>query len=657
MLASSVLLVADWSRRKAGSPSAGEAAAPETLTGTPAPGRVYKIGLVYFAPEPGVEDCMRGLLDGLRELGFAEGRNLEVRRAHAQAEIANIPQLVQNYDTQGLDLIVPLSTPCLTAAAGTAQNAPVVFTYVYDPIAAGAGTSFTEHLPNVTGVGSFPPVADTVELMRRLLPGLQSIGTLYNSSEANSRKFVEVARSACAERGIRLEEVTITNASEVFQAAQALVSRDVQVVWIGGDNTAIQGFEAVVKVANDARIPVVSNDVEPVATHSLATVGVGFYDSGHAAATLAARVLLGEKPKDLPIEDVAVRKVAINLAVARRLGLRLPDDVLREADVLVDDSGAHAQAPPSRPTATAAPLAKTWRVDILEYVNVADVEDAERGVRTGLRDAGLVEGRDYSLRVRNAQGDMPTLSTIVDTALSNGSELLITLSTPTLQAALRRAQGVPIVFTFVADAVAAGAGRSDTDHLPNVTGVPTTAAYDELVDLVRTCLPAARRIGTLFVPAEVNSVYNKEQLERAAARRGLELVAMAANTSAEVSDATLALLARNVDALCQVGGNLTTSAFASIAQPARRARVPVFGFLTGDIEGGAVLVAARDYYEAGRDAGHFAARVMRGERPAGIPFQPLRTTRILVNLDAARAVGLTIPPAVLDKAAEVVGQR
>jgi putative ABC transport system substrate-binding protein len=286
---------------------------------------------------------MRGLLDGLRERGFVEGRNLEVHQAHAQAEISNIPQLVQNYDMQQLDLIVPMSTPCLTAAAGMVKNTPVVFTYVYDPIAAGVGVSFTEHLPNVTGVGSFPPVADTIELMQGLIPGLKRIGTLYNSSEANSRKVVEVARSACAERGLRLEEVTIANVSEVFQAAQALSARAVEAIWLGGDNTVIQGFEAVAKVVGDAHIPLVTNDMEPVATHSLATVGIGFYESGHAAATFASRVMRGEKPKDLPIVNVAKRQVTINTVVARKLGLRLAGEVLQQADVVVDDTGAHTK--------------------------------------------------------------------------------------------------------------------------------------------------------------------------------------------------------------------------------------------------------------------------------------------------------------------------
>jgi ABC-type uncharacterized transport system substrate-binding protein len=329
-----------------------------------------------------------------------------------------------------------------------------------------------------------------------------------------------------------------------------------------------------------------------------------------------------------------------------RLALGIVLIVLASAVLLGSDWGR-------RRAATA--VAKRWNVDVLEFVRVLDVEDAEAGMQAGLREAGLVEGRDYALRIRNAQGDMPTLSTMVDAALSSGADLLMTLSTPTLQAALRRAGEVPVVFSFVADAVAAGAGRSNEDHLPNVTGVPTALANDEMIEIVRQCLPGVRRIGTLFVPAEVNSVYNTERLAESAKRRGVELVKVAVNSTTEVPDATLALLAQGIDALCQGGSNLTAAAFASIAQAAQRARVPVFGFLSSDLGNGAAVVLARDFFDGGREAGLMAARIMRGERPAAMPFRPLQTTRVLVNLAAARVVGLAIPPAVLGKADKTIG--
>ena len=336
--------------------------------------------------------------------------------------------------------------------------------------------------------------------------------------------------------------------------------------------------------------------------------------------------------------------------VVRRLALGVILIIVISAALLLTDRGP-------RTSATGAPgtLGRKWNLDLLEYVQVLDVEEAERGIRDGLAEAGLVEGRDHELRVRNAHGDMPTLNTLVDAALGSGADLLLTLSTPTLQAALRRAGDVPVVFTFVADAIAAGAGRSNEDHLPNVTGVPTVAAHDDMIALVRQLLPQARRIGTLFAPAEVNSVVNKDLMVKVAARHGFEVVALPVNTSTDIPDTTLSPLAERVDLICQGGSNLTASAFASITRPAMRVKVPVFGYLTSDFGNGAVVVLARDYYDGGREAGTMAARIMRGERPGAIPFKPLVTTQLLVNLDAARAIGLTIPPAVVARADKVIG--
>jgi ABC-type uncharacterized transport system substrate-binding protein len=297
----------------------------------PTPGRTYKMGLVFFAPEEGAEACMRGIFDGLQELGFVEGQNLEVRRAHAQGEIANIPALLQNYDNQDVDLVMTMTTPCLTAACNTVRKKPVVFTYVYDPIAAGAGTTFTDHVPHVTGVGSFPPVAETVDVIRQLVPGVKAVGTIYNSSEANSRKVVSVARDLFSKQGIKLEEVAVTGTSEVLQAAQVVAARPIQALWITGDNTALQSFDAIVKVAQDRKLPLINNDPEFADRGALACVGLGWYPAGKAAARLAARVLLGESPQHLPFENVAVKQVKLNDKVARQLGVTFPAALLKEA--------------------------------------------------------------------------------------------------------------------------------------------------------------------------------------------------------------------------------------------------------------------------------------------------------------------------------------
>jgi ABC-type uncharacterized transport system substrate-binding protein len=304
----------------------------------------------------------------------------------------------------------------------------------------------------------------------------------------------------------------------------------------------------------------------------------------------------------------------------------------------------------------ASKAGKKWNIHLLEYVNILDVEEAERGIKDGLRQAGLVEGVDYSLTVRNSQGDMPTLNSLVQAALSDRADLILTLTTPALQAAMRQTTEVPIVFTYVADPFLAGAGKTDADHRPNVTGIYVPGAYAEVVGVLHECLPNARTVGTLFVPTEVNSVYHKDQTTATAKKLGIDVEAVPVATATEMPDAARALCARRLDAVCQVGGNLTASCFGSISQAARQQRLPVFAFLSSQAHEGAAAVVARDYYDAGRETALVAARVVRGEKPAAIPLAPFEKNRLIVNLPAARACGLMVPQSVIRRADEVIGR-
>jgi ABC-type uncharacterized transport system substrate-binding protein len=298
----------------------------------PLAGRIYKIGLAYFAPDPIGEICRKGLFEGLQQFGFVRGENLQTRSAHAQGEMANIPTILQSLDNVGLDLIVAFTTPVLTASAATVRRTPVVFTEVYDPIAAGAGKSANDHHPNITGVGSFPPIEETIDVMQRLLPGLNSVGTLYNSSEANSQKVVGVARKSFKKRGIRLEEISVASTSEVYQAAQALSLRRIQALWIAGDNTAALAFDGIVKVAIDSRLPLIVNDQKFDERGVLAAVGIGWEESCKRASAYVARVLGGEAPATLPFENYARMHLDINRALAKRLGINIPTDLEKEAE-------------------------------------------------------------------------------------------------------------------------------------------------------------------------------------------------------------------------------------------------------------------------------------------------------------------------------------
>jgi ABC-type uncharacterized transport system substrate-binding protein len=311
---------------------------------------------------------------------------------------------------------------------------------------------------------------------------------------------------------------------------------------------------------------------------------------------------------------------------------------------------------PTTAVKTPGGVTKQWQLHLVEYTNVSDVEEAEHGVLSGFKESGLVEGRDYAVIIRNAQGDMGIVGSLIDASLSEGADMLITLSTPTLQAAVQRVQKIPVVFTFVSDGVLAGAGRTVDDHLSNVTGVYLGAAYQEMLALIRQFFPNIRSLGTLFVPAEINSVFNKDQLTEEARKVGIEVVAVAANARADVPDAALALSSRQIDAWCQVLGNLTASAFPSIASAAQRAKQPIFAFQSSQAHGGALVAYARDYYDGGHEAALMAVRIMRGENPATIPFQLVKKTTLVVNLEAARQLNVVLAPALIQQAGKVIGQ-
>ena len=337
---------------------------------------------------------------------------------------------------------------------------------------------------------------------------------------------------------------------------------------------------------------------------------------------------------------IALRRVALALVVVCAASA-----ILLLSDLRHRNSGA------------AGPKAAShrWKIYFVQFNDVIDVEDAAGGVMEGLRESGLQDGRDFAVTTLNAHGDMATVSALIDAAVTGGADLIITFSTPTLQAALRRAQGIPVVYNYVASGLKAGAGKSNTDHAPNVTGVSLLPANDEALAILRTHFPSIRRLGTLYCPAETNMVIGKNDLDKTAERFGYSVVYVAADTATDVPDAAAALMSRDIDAVLQIPGNLTASAFGSISEAARRAHIPVFAFQKSQAIGGAMVVVARDYRDSGRHAAHLAARIMRGESPARIPLEDLLKTRLIVNPDAARALNITLPPALVRSAKEVIG--
>lgn len=638
--ASIVLLVADLDRRS---------------------GDVPRIAILQHASTSLLDEGARGIIDALAERGFVQGRTMDMSQFNSHGDMATGNAIARQVTTGEYDLVLTVSTPSMQAVANNNRDGRTIhiFGVVADPFSAGIGLNADDpldHPAHMTGQSSFMPVEESFELTMQMLPGLQRVGIAWNPAESNSETFTLAAREACARLGLTVIEANVDGSSGVTEAVNTLVTRGAQVVWIGGDNTMMAAIDSAIATARRGGVPVVTITPGEPTRGSLLDIGLDFYAVGRMVGTLTADVLEGADPATIPVRDVrelTPRRIVANFTALEGLreAWRIPDEVLQRATVVVDDKGVHRRTT----GATQGAVSKRWKIDFIQYASTVETEEADHGVREGFKEAGLVEGRDYEIRVRNAQGDMATVSAMIDAALSEGTDMLLTFSTPSLQAAIRRTSTVPIVFTLVANAVAAGAGTNDTDHLPNVTGVYLVGAYPELIDVIAEVMPNARRLGSLYVPAEVNTVFHRERMLEVAEARGYSLATVAANTSSEVPDASLSLASMNIDAISQLPGNLTSAAFPSLAQAARRARIPIFAFATSQARGGAVVTVARDYDDGGRESAQMAARIMRGEAIATMPMQEVKTTKISVNLEAARAIGLTLPQALIARADLVIG--
>ncbi len=609
-----VLLLSDLSNRIDDSSEQVHSAGDKGIMA--AEGRTYRIGLTYFAPEKALEMTLDGLWQGLKELGFVKDSNLIVIAQHANGEMANLQPIHLNMDNQDVELIVVTSTPGISAALSAVKNHPMVFTMSYTPLEAGAGESFTNHRPNITGVASFPPIEKTFDFILELFPNTKRIGTLYNSSEANSRKVIEGARIYTKDIGIELIENTAINSSEVYQAISSLCMQNIDAVWITGDNTAFQAFHAIVKVCRKNNMPLILNDVDYVDEGALAAVGISWKKTGYRTAKYVARILNGESPADIPIENYVEEVVAINTEVADKLGLKFPEKYLNYKQNLLKG--------------------KSLKFCLAHYVDSPNSEDAEEGIRDELENIGLVEDVDFTLKVYNAQGDISTLNSITQSIASNKWDMVFTTSTPTIQAISNKVTNAPIVFTNVGDPIRAGLGTSFKKHKPNLTGISTMSDFKGLIKLVKEAIPGIKTIGTIYTPGEINSVAYKEELEKEAKKQGLSLIAVPANTPTEVADAAMSIANQGIEAFTQISDNLTASGGSSIIKVAYNNHIPYFAFIGKQVEQGAVAAVSRDYYFAGVDAVNMAIEILEGKPAKEIPFRFVTKSTVKINTEAMK---------------------
>src|SRR6516225_1483456 len=275
------------------------------------PGKALRVALVEYASLNVLEQGAEGLLDALAQRGYADGGRLQVRRYNAEGDIGTANAIAKEVATSGFDLLLTLSTVSLQTvhnADRAGSRTTHIFGLVTDPYSAGVGIEATNHLihpPYLAGAGSMQPVERILHTARLMRPELKSVGLVWNAAEANSLAQTRIARRVCADLGLELIEANAENTAAVVESANSVIARGAECMFITGDVTVSLATDQVIAVCKRAGIPVFSALPPTVSRGTLFDFGANYFEIGGHTGEIAADVLDGKNPAQIPIENFA----------------------------------------------------------------------------------------------------------------------------------------------------------------------------------------------------------------------------------------------------------------------------------------------------------------------------------------------------------------
>jgi putative ABC transport system substrate-binding protein len=292
---------------------------------------VKKVGILQFGSFDALTKAKDGFIAGLSEAGFNDGSNIEIKILNPEADSGSNKQMADTL-AAGQDLVYGIATPSATALKNsvdsTGRNIPVVFSAVTDPVGAKLVASLEKPGANVTGMSDLGPIEKELDLLD-LFSGIDKVATLITATEANSIYQEDIAKAILAKKGLTEVAKSINNATEISAAVSSIPS-DVDALWIPTDDT-IAANMATIKSAVEGRtspLIVMACDVGMI-DGSVIAMGVDYEELGKQAGAKAAKILNGADPASIPVETADKSVISINKTWATKIGLNLPDALLK----------------------------------------------------------------------------------------------------------------------------------------------------------------------------------------------------------------------------------------------------------------------------------------------------------------------------------------
>lgn len=291
-----------------------------------------QIGVVQIMEHTSLDTIRESFLAEMESLGYGEDK-VEFDIQNAQGEQTNLSSICKKFVGDNVDMIVAIATPTAQAAAASTSDIPIVFSAVTDPVEAKLVADPEHPDKNLTGTSDAIPVDEVMQLCQKLTPDVKKIGFMYTTSEINSQVTAEKAIQEAEKMGYETQLMTISEVSELQQAAQSL-AQNVDAIYVPIDNTIAQAMKVLAQVGLDYKIPIYTGADSMVQDGGFATVGIEYDKLGQQTAKMAKSILEGTPVSEVPVESLDEFGTFINKSTAEAIGVEIPAEIADNATLM-----------------------------------------------------------------------------------------------------------------------------------------------------------------------------------------------------------------------------------------------------------------------------------------------------------------------------------
>jgi ABC-type uncharacterized transport system substrate-binding protein len=301
-------------------------------------GKIPRVGFMGNSTAALEANLVGPFRDGLRELGYQEGRNIVIEYRWAEGNYERFPALVAELLAVPVDVIVTAGTPATLAVKKATSTMPLVMIAVGDPVGTGVVPSLARPGGNITGLSSIAPDLEgkRLELLGEVIPKLSHVVLFLNPLNPFHTVSMRQALTAAQALGIKLQPLEVRTSGELDSAFAAIVREKPDALLILADRVFLHDRKRMMDFATEHRLPSVNAYRELVEAGGLMSYGPSYEDMHRRAADYVDKILKGAKPGDLPVEQPTKFTLIFNLKTAKALGLEVPPMLLARADEVIE---------------------------------------------------------------------------------------------------------------------------------------------------------------------------------------------------------------------------------------------------------------------------------------------------------------------------------